>query len=157
MKLLKQVDWFLQDTILSPEEELDKNVSWIYAIQIENPYKELDRNKIGKWMLYIPENHIHDIWYKICEGVKSKNIWAAKVNPKSHLRNETYVIIIYTYNFEDRKDVRRVLDYLLKNNLTLGKTIYYKTDQQTRQGIYAGNKERPWIYNSDSFLIDDMF
>ena len=156
MKLLKQVGWFFEDTKLSPEEELDKKVNWIYAKQIENPYKELDRNKIGKWMLFIPEEHIHDIWCKICDGVKSKNIWEAKVNPKAHLKDD-YVIIVYTYNFEDRKDVKRVLDYLTKNNLTLNKTIYYKTDLQTKQKIYAGNKERPWIYNSNSFLVDDMF
>ena len=155
--MLKQLGLVFEDTGLSPEQELYKNANWIYAKQIENPYKELDRNKIGKRMLFIPKNHIHDIWYKICEGVKSKNIWEAKVNPKSHLKDDAYVIIVYAYNFEDRKDVKKVLDYLTKNNLTLNNTIYYKTDLQTKQKIYAGNKERPWIYSSNSFLVDDLF
>ena len=89
---------------------------------------------------------------------KTKNIWKAKVKPKSNLTKKEYPIIVYTYDYEDKDDVKRVLHYLLRNNLTLGKTIYYKLDKQTRNNIYSGNnQERPWIYSSQMFLLSEYF
>ena len=132
MKLLKQIGCKLELTTISPSCEIDKKVSWIYVIQNDDNPIKFDKSKVGKWMLFIREEQVDEIWDKICRGVKTKNIWKAKVKPKSNLTKKEYPIIVYTYDYEDKDDVKRVLHYLLRNNLTLGKTIYYKLDKQTR-------------------------
>ena len=136
---------------------MDPRVSWIFAKQQKNPHPKANIDKIGKWMLFIPENEIHEIWNKVCDGVKSKNLWEAKVCPKVHLKKNEYAIMIYTPDYKDLDDVKRTLKYITKNILNLKKTIYYKTDDQTRRHIYSGDKERSWIYSSSQFEIDDLF
>jgi hypothetical protein len=59
--------------------------------------------------------------------------------------------MIYTKDYTDINDVIHVLNYLESSGIKPPQfTIKYKTDQQTRAGIYSGSRQKPWIYSSDT-------
>lgn len=66
------------------------------------------------------------------------------------------LICVYTYDFTDLDDVRRVLDELLEIQLCFkdGKPIYYKCDAYTYLGITSDNsyKLRASLFSSKDLL-----
>ena len=101
-------------------------------------------------MLFFPSNKIDAAWDKVKKGVQEGNLWHAKVSTRDN-NKPTHAIMIYTRDYTDLKDVVSVLNYLETCGLKSAKTVSrYKTDTQTRAGIYSGGIERPWIYSSDT-------
>ncbi|MBU0456446.1 MAG: putative phosphothreonine lyase domain-containing protein [Pseudomonadota bacterium] len=128
---------------------------WIYHSKDE-AYRwglpEYDASNIGKWMLFYHRSRIDAVWKKIKLGIDAGDLWHAKVsgiNPSK----KTHAIMVYTPDFHDLSDVVRVHDALVTNELKNG-CLRYKTDNQTRAGIYSGGKECPWIYSSD--MIEEL-
>lgn len=128
----------------------EANQYWLYASNNKYARSEIDPDKIGKWMLFYPADQINAIWEKVKIGVREGDLWNAKVSVFK-IRGKTHAIMIYTKDYSDMPDVIGVLAYLEKTGLKPKKNkIRYKTDAQTRAGIYAGGRERPWIYCSST-------
>jgi len=120
----------------------------------------------GKWMLFPQVDDVDRVWRAVCEGVDSGKLGpTAKVATNGgEVRNEREthlrLICIYTKDFSDEKDVRRVLDALLEMNLVklpeddMGNGIYYKCDAYTYLNLGASNdyKIKASIYSSKEML-----
>lgn len=94
----------------------------------------------GKWLIFShPEQH-DEAWALVRDatedgtlGVQAKAA-TAKGNPLAK-GSKTLLICVYTGDFEDRDDVKRVLARL--RELGFGDRIYYKTNEDTRNRVYG--------------------
>jgi hypothetical protein len=136
----------LRKIVNSPSKITD--VYWIYSY---NPDTHFDayipkmNSKIGKWLVFVPVDKIDEVWNTIKHATEDKKLGiASKVStarPNSNARDENIkVICVYTYNYEDEKDVIRVRDEL--RNLGIVNKIPYKTDEDTRKGRYSKNYDK---------------
>ncbi|ORZ39346.1 hypothetical protein BCR44DRAFT_27021 [Catenaria anguillulae PL171] len=77
---------------------------------------------IGKWILFYPHAQVDQAWTRVATATAAGTLGvAAKVNTTTpaHANGErTYVICVYTHDFNDRADVRRVLVQLFWLGLT---------------------------------------
>ncbi|KAL5597028.1 uncharacterized protein BROUX77_006976 [Berkeleyomyces rouxiae] len=119
-------------------------------------------NKIrsGKWMLFVEAKAVDDIWKVVAQATIENTLGvAAKVQPcpeldSDHRRTER-LICIYTKDFSDQMDVKRVFFRLQELKVLLPKPIYYKPDIYTYLGISYGNKYdiKASIYSSKDFIL----
>ncbi|KAL8677495.1 MAG: hypothetical protein Q9186_006069 [Xanthomendoza sp. 1 TL-2023] len=101
----------------------------------------------GKWMLFpLPEN-VNRHWAIVAEATVNRELGiAAKVAPDEGKGDRVArLICIYTKDFSDMSDVKRVLERLVELGLvkkkgTAGEGIYYKADAFTELGITSGNE-----------------
>jgi len=104
-------------------------------------------------MVFVSSAHADDLWPRVRIDLKSGELalsaTAAKMSLPNPRKPDHHVLIIYTSDFNDRHVVGNCLSAIRGLGVT-GK-LYYKTDQQTVMGVYAGGRERPWIYSSDMF------
>ncbi|KAI1371020.1 DUF1917-domain-containing protein [Hypoxylon crocopeplum] len=114
--------------------------------------------RCGKWMLFCPVFQVNEIWETIAKATANNELGiAAKVAPRStDDRRTDRLICVYTADFTDTKDVRRVAERLRQLGLVQakGKPLYYKPDVYTYLGIAHGNKWeiRASIYDTTSML-----
>lgn len=140
----------ITDCELKPTDVDDWEATpWLYAWN--NKYEDdYDSNLVGKWMIFVPFSKVNDLWIRIKEAITDSHLWNSKVSTAKN-GNRIYAIMIYTKDYTDIEDVISVLDYLEKSGLKPpGRAIKYKTDNQTRAGIYCGSNQRPSIYSSDT-------
>lgn len=122
----------------------------------------------GKWMLFPPVEDIDNVWRAVCQAVDAGRLGpCAKVATNggegrserdAHLR----LVCVYTRDFSDERDVRRVLDELVKMDLVklpvddIGNGIYYKSDAYTYLNLGSGNeyKLKASLYSSKEMLRD---
>lgn len=134
----------------------------------------------GKWLLFVPVQAVDRIWSIIAEDTLTGKLGcSAKVateidpsDPDSQPTTTTTsdsdkprLICVYTINFNDKSDIKRVLQRLRKRGVvkdgrdkdhSLGKDsnnnkqIWYKPDVYTELGINSGNewKIRASLYGS---------
>jgi hypothetical protein len=96
-------------------------------------------NNVGKWMIFYDETEIYAKWIKVCELIYQGHLFNAKVSTSLQKGNrETYVIIIYTNDYTNKKEIFNA-GMCIKNNLFYDKEMYYKTNVQTSSGIYTDN------------------
>lgn len=135
---------------VKPTETAEEQASWLYASNNKYKESEVDDKKIGKWMVFTNTHKVNHVWNKIKDGISRGDLWQAKVSTKKSY-HAPYAIMIYTKDYNDLADVIRVLDYLEQSAIKpKNRNIRYKTDQQTRAGIYSGGKKQPWIYSSET-------
>ena len=102
----------------------------------------------GKWMLFPHPDDVNSTWSRVATNtVKNELGIAAKVAALEGEPDKARLICVYTENFEDKKDVLRVLEKLLELGLCNrngaiadGRAIYYKTDAYTYLDIMGGNE-----------------
>ena len=103
------------------------------------------KGKSGKWLVFVDVNNIDEVWQQIKNATEngklggSAKVATAKQNPNA-TNLDTKVICVYTYDWTDEQDVRRVREEL--RTLGILKKIPYKTDEDTIIGKYSvkGNK-----------------
>lgn len=105
----------------------------------------------GKWMLFTMSNDLPRVWCLVAEATA-----AGKLGPCSkvgtwqpdHVTKAT-LICVYTKDFSDLTDVKRVLSIL--NEVNIVAKIFYKCDAYTHLGIESNNsyKLRASLYSSD--------
>ncbi|OTA95981.1 hypothetical protein M434DRAFT_160570 [Hypoxylon sp. CO27-5] len=114
--------------------------------------------RCGKWMLFCNTFEVNEIWGIIAKATANNELGiAAKVAPRSTADKRTErLICVYTADFSDTKDVKRVAEKLKQLGLiqAKGRPLYYKPDVYTYLGIAHGN---PWeirasIYDTTSML-----
>ncbi|KAI0848714.1 DUF1917-domain-containing protein [Daldinia vernicosa] len=116
------------------------------------------RVRCGKWMLFCSVFQVNEIWETVAKATANNELGiGAKVAPRSTTDKRTdRLICVYTADFSDTKDVKRVAEKLKQLGLIQARDrpIYYKPDVYTYLGIARGN---PWeirasIYDSTSML-----
>jgi len=111
---------------------------WIYAISKKGEYPK-PTARSGKWLIFIDKKDVDDVWTKTKKATEegklggSSKVATAKLNPLATDPNKK-VICVYTYDWADEKDVKRVREELRK--LGIMEKIPYKSDEDTLAGKY---------------------
>ncbi|KNG89983.1 hypothetical protein ANOM_001198 [Aspergillus nomiae NRRL 13137] len=95
----------------------------------------------GKWMLFLGEEDVDRVWGVVVEEtIEGRLGFAAKVATRDG-RGKARLLAIYTRDFGDVDDVRRVLERLVELELVRReeRPIYYKCDAYTYLEITSGN------------------
>ena len=118
-----------------PSEVTD--IYWIYANRKKGEYPEpTPRN--GKWLVFVNEKDVDEVWAKIKKATEdgklgsSAKVATAKPSPLGESGKK--VICVYTYDWTDEKDAKRVRKELRKLGIT--NKIPYKSDEDTLSGKY---------------------
>jgi hypothetical protein len=112
---------------------------WLYATRKRGQYPKAT-TKSGKWLVFVPVSQVDEVWVKIKDATEegrlgdSAKVATAKPNPNSSDPSKK-VICVYTYDWTDEEDVRRIRDEL--RALGIVSKIPYKTDGDTSAGRYA--------------------
>jgi len=127
---------------LMPSEE--KDAYWIFATRKVGKYpRHTERG--GKWLVFVPPDAVDEVWSRIKRTTEEGRLGGASkvatARPNPHARSKAKVICVYTYDWKDEDDVRRVREELRK--LGIVDKIFYKTDEDTRRGRYGGAGEGP--------------
>ena len=122
---------------LKPSEVIDSY--WVEAERRQGVYPDHSENG-GKWLVFVPLSQVDDVWEKIrCATEEGRLGGSAKIStakPNPNARDpKTKVICVYTYDWTDEKDVKRVREELRR--LGVLSKIPYKADQETYSGQYA--------------------
>ncbi|KAF9936474.1 hypothetical protein BGZ67_002335 [Mortierella alpina] len=114
---------------------------WVWAESTSKPL--VSGLRTGKWMLFYDKSILDAKWAAVKELVEHDQLGGlakcstAMENPNA-MSSKTGVIIIYTSDYDNQEEV---YDVAVKLQLALeyNKPMYYKTDDQTRAGMYAKN------------------
>jgi hypothetical protein len=110
---------------------------WEYADAPKIPDGPYPRS--GKWLLFASPEHHNEVWRKIEEATKAGRLgYTSKTTARSrpdYSRMSAMVTCVYTYDFDDQDDVRRVLTGL--RSLGFSARLAYKTDADTLEGHYG--------------------
>ncbi|KAL8711087.1 MAG: hypothetical protein Q9220_004468 [cf. Caloplaca sp. 1 TL-2023] len=120
----------------------------------------------GKWMLFPFPDDVNRQWGIVAEATVNRELgFAAKVAPDGGKGDqEARLICVYTKDFSDLDDVKRVLGKLVELGLAKKKSlvgeekmIWYKADAFTELGITSGNDWglKPSLYASNHFWGND--
>jgi hypothetical protein len=113
-------------------------VYWLHAERKKGTYPEYTKRG-GKWLVFVPIAAIDQVWSRIKRATEegklgaSSKVATARPNPNSSNPNSK-VICVYTYDWKDEADVRRVREELRK--LGIINKIPYKSDEDTLSGKY---------------------
>lgn len=138
------------DCNINPTDISQDVTHWLYAVN--NKHENPNYEKIGKWMLFLSRETVNPVWDKIKMAIRDGHLWHSKVSTTTTESGRTnHAIMIYTKDYTDKDDVINVLNFLESSSIKPPHvTIRYKTDQQTRAGVYSGGAQKPWIYSSET-------
>lgn len=133
-----------QHNTINPKPSKVTDIYWITAERKADDYPEATENS-GKWLIFVPNKVIDEVWEKIekatVEGRLGSAAKVATAKPNPNASNpDTKVICVYTYNWTDELDVRRIRQEL--RELGIVTKIPYKADQETFAGKYANRGNR---------------
>ena len=114
----------------------------------------------GKWMLFPAATDVNHIWSPIAHATAAGELGhAAKVAANDGSGDsKARLMCVYNEDFEDKTDVKRVLEKLDRMGLVKrDRGIYYKADAFTHLEINSGNEWglKPSLYASKDVFKDD--
>ncbi len=114
-------------------------VPWLYAVRKDSDYPRKTLRS-GKWLIFVTVSHIDIIWNTIKtateEGKLGSRSKVATMMPRSSAKDpNSRVICVYTYDWRDEADVKRIRQTL--RELGIDWKIPYKADRDTRNGKYS--------------------
>jgi hypothetical protein len=116
----------------------------------------------SKWMLFPKLDDLPRVWRLVAEATAEGKLGpTSKVGtwtPEDAIKGCT-LICVYTRDFSDLVDVKRVLSALVELGISKREsTIYYKCDAYTHLDIKSGNdyKLRASLYSSEEVLEDKV-
>jgi hypothetical protein len=121
------------------------NSPWVYE-DYNSKEALIGNNYVGKWMLFYDLSILDEKWNQVKlllkQGKLGPSAKCSTAMPNFNANSSSKVIIVYTSNYNDHDDVFRV-SKVLYDGLQYGKTMYYKTDEQTLSGSYrkTGSKK----------------
>jgi hypothetical protein len=133
-EILKGTGSYNEDA--KPSEE--KEFYWVLCSRKKGKYPK-STSRCGKWLIFVPLENIDEVWAKVKRAVEEGKLGSsakastAKPNPNAATSKEK-VICVYTYDWTDEKDVRRIREELRKLGIT--NKIPYKSDEDTLSGKY---------------------
>lgn len=113
-------------------------VYWIYAMRKKGEYPKSTVNS-GKWLIFVDKNDVDRVWNTIKQATEdgllgdSSKVATAKPNTLATDPNKK-VICVYTFDWTDEEDVKRIREELRKLGIT--NRIPYKADEDTLSGKY---------------------
>ena len=129
----KEIDTHSSDA--KPSQVTD--AYWIYAKRRKGKYPK-PTLKSGKWLVFVNERDVDEVWAKLKkateEGKLGSSAKVATAKPSPLGESGKKVICVYTYDWEDEKDVKRIREELRKLGIT--NKIPYKSDEDTLSGKY---------------------
>jgi hypothetical protein len=109
-----------------------------------------DDEKMGKWLIFLPEEEEDDLWRAIrdetCKGALGVSARVSTVKPNPESRDDRKVIYVYTPFWEDEADVMRVRDRL--REIGVEQRIGYKRNIETYQGEYSEKGKKVTFYSA---------
>lgn len=111
---------------------------WLYAVR-EPPAEVTPPRNSGKWLVFVDRSQLDEVWETIAGATRegrlgdSSKVSTAMPNPNA-LDPGKGVICVYTNDWEDVADVRRVREELRR--LGVVRKIPYKADEDTARGRY---------------------
>lgn len=119
-----------------PSEVTD--IYWIHAERKAGEYPGAT-GASGKWLVFVDVEKVDEIWTQVKkateEGKLGDSSKVATARPNSNATDQNKkVICVYTYDWTDEDDVRRVREELRQLGVT--RKIPYKADQDTMEGKY---------------------
>jgi hypothetical protein len=132
----KQREVYLPYTDAKPTEVTD--VYWISARRKKGKYPE-PTERSGKWLIFVDPEDVNEVWLNVKETIEEGRLGSsAKVSTAKPNRlageSKQKVICVYTYDWMDEKDVRRIREELRKIGIV--SKIPYKADEDTLSGKY---------------------
>jgi hypothetical protein len=126
-----------------PKPSEERGVPWIIAERLHGDYPRHTPDG-GKWLLFMPAAHVDEVWEKVRaateEGLLGGSSKVSTARPNHYLRSTgTRVICVYTYDWTDEADVRRVRARL--RDLGFVARLSYKADADSRARNYAGQSQ----------------
>jgi hypothetical protein len=115
----------------------------------------------GKWMLFPSPSQVNHCWSLVAKGTAAGELGHAAKVATDDGSASARLICIYTDSFNDKEDVKRVLERLLALELVNrngamgeGYAIYYKADAYTYLDIMSKNEWglKPSLYSSREML-----
>ncbi|EEP82737.1 predicted protein [Uncinocarpus reesii 1704] len=121
----------------------------------------------GKWMLFPSAESLDETWAAVADATAKGTLGIeAKVatDPENGASSKPRLICVYTRDFWDKEDVRRVLLKLVdmgvvsKAKGSSARPIYYKCDVYTHLNIMSGNKWglKPTLCSSTEVLANKL-
>lgn len=112
---------------------------WLLAARKAIAYPAATENS-GKWLIFAPISQVDEVWAKIKfateEGKLGSSAKVATARPNPNATNpNNRVICVYTYDWTDQDDVRRIRQEL--RQLGIIWKIPYKADDDTYAGKYV--------------------
>ncbi|MBN2826288.1 MAG: DUF1917 domain-containing protein, partial [Campylobacterales bacterium] len=121
----------------------EENRDWIWTQVDNSSYPEPSSNS-GKFLLFINPDAIDYVWTQIkkfmLKGLLTKYAKVSTAFRANILNKKNYVICIYTYDYTDSKDLIDIKKKLIALEFNKNR-IKYKTDRDTRMGIYYSNQK----------------
>lgn len=139
----------------SPEDLPPSQVNDDYWVYADGPAAdEADAGRTGKWLVFVPARQI-DQWWELIRlttgqgrlGISAKAATAHHNDLATSPR--TRLICVYTRDWQDQDDVRRVLRQL--RDLGVTSRLSFKTDEATLSGVYGAGSA---IYVSQPGSLD---
>jgi hypothetical protein len=96
----------------------------------------------GKWLLFTTPDRVDSYWRRVVEGTMRGELgYAAKVATDAGGAQKARLICVYTKDYRDREDIKRVLMSLMELGLVRKgeRPVYYKCDVLTYLEIMSGN------------------
>ena len=122
------------------------NAAFIIA-EYKGKMPESKAMRIGKWLFFVAEKYVDDTWGNVKKAVENGKLWKiAKVSTAWRSKGGVYVVCVYTYDYNDKKNVMRIRDYL--RNTGFKRPASYKTDAQTLAGIYSDKTDGIAMYKA---------
>lgn len=109
----------------------------------------------GKWMLFSSPSHVDDVWARVARATSAGELGTGAKVATARDDRKSRLICVYTYDFSDKNDVKRVWRKL--NELKLVEQgIFYKCDAYTHLDIMNDNeyKLKASMYGSKEMLND---
>ncbi|KAL4779817.1 hypothetical protein BJX76DRAFT_361429 [Aspergillus varians] len=96
----------------------------------------------GKWMMFITADRVDSYWRAVADATMKGHLGIAAKVATNDGEGRTRLLAVYTRDYEDREDVKRVLRKLVELNLVKrgGRPIYYKRDALTYLDIMSKNR-----------------
>jgi hypothetical protein len=127
-----------------PQPSQVTGVYWLFAERKTGAYPAYTENR-GKWLIFVPLTQVDEVWAKVKPATErgllgdSAKVATAKPN-RNATSPDTRVICVYTYDWTDEADVRRIREQL--RQLGIVAKIPYKADTDTLAGKYANRGHR---------------
>ncbi|CBF83560.1 DUF1917 domain-containing protein [Aspergillus nidulans FGSC A4] len=155
-KGLEALDEFVdQERKLREENDQKKGSAIALSRKVKPLQRELERHVFeiaretncitGKWMMFITPDQIDSYWQAVADATMKGLLGiCAKVATLSGSdeRNKARLMAVYTRDYDDIADVKRVLRKLVELKLVKRgeRPIYYKRDALTYLNIKSGNR-----------------
>jgi len=126
----------------NPSEVTD--AYWLRAERKSGRYPKYTERS-GKWLIFVPIAAIDEVWKKIKVATEkgllggASKVATARPSPNA-TSPKTKVICVYTYDWSDEKDVKRIREEL--RTLGINAKIPYKADDDTLAGKYSNRGDK---------------